>query len=157
MVRLLRGLTIRAVVRRVTIRTDNPNPNEFIRTRDCAVGLSAAMYVLETSPASRVQPPGGSRTTLERGSRPDFIYADTDKIGVYKVERDDSATRWFTVNLLDSGESNLQPRDEIAIGAERIAAGEERPQPWDLWKWILAAAVLLLLLEWQVYNRRVAV
>jgi hypothetical protein len=104
-----------------------------------------------------IQPPGGSRTTLERGSRPDFIYADTDKIGVYKVERDDSATRWFTVNLLDSGESNLQPRDEIAIGAERIAAGEERPQPWDLWKWILAAAVLLLLVEWQVYNRRVAV
>ncbi|MCI0680761.1 MAG: VWA domain-containing protein [Gemmataceae bacterium] len=104
-----------------------------------------------------IHPPGGSRTTLERGPRPEFTHADTDKIGVYKVERDDGATRWFTVNLLDSGESNIQPRDEIAIGSERVAAGEERPQPRDLWKWILVAAVLLLLVEWQVYNRRVAV
>jgi hypothetical protein len=103
-----------------------------------------------------VHAPGGARTTLRRGNRPDFIYADTDRIGVYRVERDDQATRWFTVNLLDSGESNLQPKDEIAIGAERVTAGEERPQPRDLWKWILAAAVLLLLIEWQVYNRRIA-
>ena len=101
--------------------------------------------------------PGGARTTLERGNRPDFIFADTEKVGVYKVERDDGATRWFTVNLLDSGESNLQPKDEIAIGDERVSAGEERRQPRELWKWILAAAILLLLLEWQVYNRRVAV
>lgn len=104
-----------------------------------------------------IHPPAGARTILERGPRPDFIYSDTDKIGVYKVERDDGATRWFTVNLLDSGESNLQPKDEIAIGNERVAAGEERRQPLDLWKWILVAAVLLLLVEWRVYNRRVAV
>jgi hypothetical protein len=103
-----------------------------------------------------VQAPGGGNTTLRRGNRPDFIYADTERIGVYKIERDDQATRWFTVNLLDSSESNLEPKDEIAIGAERVAAGEERPQPRELWKWILAAAVLLLLAEWHVYNRRVA-
>ncbi len=101
--------------------------------------------------------PGGTRTTLERGNRPDFIFADTDKIGVYKVERDDLATRWFTVNLLDSGESNIQPKEEITIGSEHVTAGEERRQPRELWKWILAAAIVLLLLEWQVYNRRVAV
>lgn len=104
-----------------------------------------------------VYPPAGTRAKLERGNRPDFVYAETERIGAYKVEREDTATRWFTVNLLDSGESNIQPREEIAFGSERIAAGEERRQPRELWKWILLAAIVLLLLEWQVYNRRVAV
>jgi hypothetical protein len=103
-----------------------------------------------------VHTPAGTRARLERGSRPDFVFADTDEVGVYKVERDDEAQRFFTVNLLDSGESNLEPREEIAIGSERITAGVDRPTPRDLWKWILVAAVLLLLAEWYVYNRRVA-
>jgi hypothetical protein len=103
-----------------------------------------------------VHTPQGERARLERGSRPDFVFADTDQVGVYKLERDDQAQRFFTVNLLDSGESNLEPRDEIAIGSESIAAGVDRPTPRDLWKWILVGAMLLLLAEWYVYNRRVA-
>jgi hypothetical protein len=93
---------------------------------------------------------------MERGNRPDFIFADTEKTGVYKVERDDNATRWFSVNLLDGNESNLEPKETITIGNESVAAGEERRQPRELWKWILAAAVLLLLAEWHIYNRRIA-
>jgi VWA domain-containing protein len=100
--------------------------------------------------------PGGTRTRMERGNRPDFIFADTEKTGVYKVERDDNATRWFSVNLLDGNESNLEPKETITIGNESVAAGEERRQPRELWKWILAAAVLLLLAEWHIYNRRIA-
>jgi hypothetical protein len=42
---------------------NNPNSNEFITTRGYAVGLSAAMHVLETSPASRARVAGSSRST----------------------------------------------------------------------------------------------
>lgn len=105
----------------------------------------------------RVHEPRGGTTKLERGNRPDFVFADTEQVGTYRVERRDGGHRFFTVNLLDPGESNLEPRDEIAIGNERVTAGVERPTPRDLWKWILLAAILLLLAEWYVYNRRVAV
>jgi hypothetical protein len=104
-----------------------------------------------------VHTPAGGRATIERGGRADFVFSDTDQVGVYKVQRDDEAQRFFTVNLLDAGESNLEPKEVIAIGSERIEAGIDRPTPRDLWKWILLAALLLLLAEWYVYNRRVAV
>ncbi|MCI0737550.1 MAG: hypothetical protein L0Y72_00805, partial [Gemmataceae bacterium] len=73
------------------------------------------------------------------------------------VQRDDGGVRNFSVNLLDANESNIEPRDEIRIGNERISAGQDRPQPRDLWKWILVLALVLLLVEWYIYTKRVAI
>ena len=41
------------------------------------------------------------------------------------------------------------------IGSERVVAGEERKQPLELWKWIILLALILLMLEWYIYNRRI--
>ncbi len=103
-----------------------------------------------------VTPPDGPAVELERGNRPDFVYSGTERVGVYGVERDDGGKRSFAVNLLDANESNIEPRDEIRIGTERITAGQDLAQPRDLWKWLLVLAVLLLMLEWYIYNKRVA-
>ena len=65
--------------------------------------------------------------------------------------------RGFAVNLLDLNESNIEPRRYIRIGNERVSAGEEKYQTREIWKWILLLAVLLLLAEWFVYQRRIAV
>jgi hypothetical protein len=61
------------------------------------------------------------------------------------------------VNLLDANESNIEPRTDIKIGSDEVAAGEERRQPRELWKWLALAALGLLLVEWYVYNRRIYV
>ncbi len=100
--------------------------------------------------------PGGGRQVLRRGSRPDFTYGGTDRVGVYQVIWDGAVQRRFAVNLLDPEESNIQPRAELKIGADEVKAAEEtRGQPQELWKWVVVAALLLLLLEWYIYNRRV--
>ncbi|HYV35726.1 MAG TPA: hypothetical protein VE988_08485, partial [Gemmataceae bacterium] len=104
-----------------------------------------------------ITPPKGSPEKLQRGARPEFIFAGTEQLGVYKVERDDGVVRHFAVNLLDPNESNIEPRTDIKIGGDEVVAGQERRQPRELWKWIALAALILLLVEWYIYNRRIFV
>jgi hypothetical protein len=107
----------------------------------------------------KVTTPNKETITLERGARPEFQFSDTDRVGVYRFEvlPKDDLVRSFAVNLLDANESNIEPRRDIRIGSERITAGQERSQPRDIWKWILLVAVVLLMAEWWVYHRRIAV
>ena len=105
-----------------------------------------------------VTPPRGSPIELPRGGRPDFVFGDTERVGIYKYQAVPAGTlRSFAVNLLDANESNIEPREEIKIGSERVTTGQERQQPREMWKWILLVAAALLAAEWIVYNRRVAV
>ncbi len=104
-----------------------------------------------------VTSPGGSAVQLERGQRPDFVFGDTDRVGVYKYRVKDAPWHSFAINLLDSNESNIEPRREIRIGSDRIVTDQERSEPREIWKWILLLAVGLLAIEWVVYNRRISV
>ncbi len=61
------------------------------------------------------------------------------------------------MNLLDVDESCIEPRPSVQIGAKEVLAGQETRQPRDLWKWLIVAALGMLLLEWYVYNRRIFV
>jgi hypothetical protein len=105
----------------------------------------------------KVTPPHGEATKLERGPRADFGFGNTDELGVYHVERDDGGQGGFAVNLLDGNESNIEPRSEIQLGSERIVSGQQRKQPLELWKWIILLALVLLMVEWYIYNRRIYV
>jgi hypothetical protein len=89
--------------------------------------------------------------------RADFDFLGTDRIGVYLAEWGDKDGRAFAINLMDSEESNLEPRPAVRIGAERVVSGTTRPQTRELWKWVVLAAFMFLLVEWYVYNRRVYV
>ncbi len=103
----------------------------------------------------KVTSPKGDTVKLAKGQRADFTYGATDLLGVYQVVRDDAAQRSFAVNLLDANESHIEPKKEIHIGNERFSAGQERKQPLELWKWIILLALVLLMVEWYIYNRRV--
>jgi hypothetical protein len=104
-----------------------------------------------------VADPAGNAQPLSRGSRADFAFGDTDRLGVYQVAWDGAWQRSFAVNLLDPDESNLEPRQAIQIGAERVVAGKQRSQPRETWKWLVLLALVLLLAEWYIYNKRVYV
>jgi hypothetical protein len=104
-----------------------------------------------------VTDPDGTAKTLTRGTRPDFAFGDTEQMGPYQVRWADGGHRLFSVNLLDPEESNIEPRPDIAVGGRKVATGEARVQPRDTWKWIAIVALVLLLLEWYVYNRRIFV
>jgi hypothetical protein len=104
-----------------------------------------------------VKDPAGHTRTLQRGTRSDFSYGDTERVGVYQVAWNGAWQRSFAVNLLDADESNIEPRTSIRVGAEAVAGGKERLQPRELWKWLVLAGLGLLMLEWYIYNRRIYV
>jgi hypothetical protein len=114
-------------------------------------------FIEVTGPDRRV-------TKLDRRDRNDVLFADTEQLGIYRYrvggrnEKElDSLVRGFAVNLTDINESNIEPRPAIRIGSERIAAGAERFQTREIWKWILLVALVLLVAEWLIYHRRIAV
>ncbi len=104
----------------------------------------------------KVRTPSGSTKKLERGTRAAFSFGGTNELGVYEVTWGDE-TRKFAVNLFDTNESQIEPRPAVKIGEVQIEAGPSRKQPRELWRWVVLAVLVFLLLEWWVYNRRVHV
>lgn len=102
--------------------------------------------------------PAGVVEKLKRGNRSAFAFGKTEQVGVYGVNWDGGG-RAFSVNLLDADESNLEPRgvSEIEIGGAELTAESQRTQPREIWKWVALVALMALLLEWYIYNRRIFV
>jgi hypothetical protein len=98
--------------------------------------------------------PDGRPKTLERTNQGDFVFKDTEQLGVYWA-RWMGGERGFAVNLLDAEESNIQPRDEIVVGEQRLKSDKDRGSVRDTWKWVAVAALVLVLLEWAFYHWRV--
>jgi hypothetical protein len=99
-------------------------------------------------------PPRVNKKTLRRDARAGFLFGETERLGVYRVERDDGATQYFAVNLLDPLESNIQPREQFMIGSESVKPDQPRRQPREIWWWVVLLALALLVVEWYIYNRR---
>jgi hypothetical protein len=101
-----------------------------------------------------VSDPGKHQFRVKQSTGMVFSFQSTDKVGVYQATWPGGG-RTFAVNLLDADESNTQPRNEIKLGSQRIEAGHARRQTYDTWKWVALAALVLLVLEWAVYHRRI--
>jgi hypothetical protein len=102
--------------------------------------------------------PSGEQIEIGRTSLGTFHFTGTDEVGVYRLGHEGRSYGRFAVNLFSSAESRIQPRqdDPIKIGHVEVeGASLWRRGRKELWKWLLLAALGLLLLEWYVYNRRV--
>ena len=86
--------------------------------------------------------PGGENIPLEQ---PAAVYAQTYFLGIYQLARGAERTL-FAVNFEDASESNLSRPSAIQIKEE--AAAGARPVYAPLQPYLLAASLLLLLLEW---------
>jgi hypothetical protein len=93
----------------------------------------------------------------ERNRRPDFSFGGTERVGLYRLRYNGATQGHFAVNLLDAEESNIEPRQVIQFGNEQIVAGQESRQPRELWKWFALIALIVLMVEWYIYNRRIYV
>jgi len=107
-----------------------------------------------------VHTPRGEVQTVRRGSRNEFVFSATDRVGIYEVRDENKLLQRFSVNLFDSSESDIAPRgyeeNAIAIGYNEIEAQTAfEPARREIWKWLLLAGLGILLLEWYIYNRRV--
>jgi hypothetical protein len=97
--------------------------------------------------------PGGSRK-IKIPDAGDFVLPALDHVGLYTLDVLVPGYDRMAVNLLDPNESNLTPADQApgGIGETHTASGKARV---ELWWWLAALAVPLLLIEWFVYTRRV--
>lgn len=85
----------------------------------------------------------------------DFVLPALDKVGLYSTDPPIPQYEKIAVSLLDQTESNLLPAP-VAPGSQGqatpVAAAKSR---LELWRWLVAAVLPLLLIEWWVYTRRV--
>lgn len=116
-----------------------------------AAGTSDAPEVRIIKPDGSVWTPQDSALAQERSR---LVFAETEQLGLYQVEIAGSPAGQFAVNLFDPVESSLSRQEAITIGrAEVPPAGEQELGQRELWPWLAAGALILLLIEWWVYHR----
>ena len=84
-------------------------------------------------------------------------YPGTDRVGSYSLSVPDQPVRLFAVNLLDSDESNVEPQRELTLSGSQVQAQQRALSRSNLplWPLLVGLAMLLVCLEWLVYNLKV--
>ena len=107
----------------------------------------------------RVTPPGRAAISIEPANG-QAVFADTDTLGVYSIEivrpGFPSTQRAVAVNLMSATESRVAPREQLPVfqtGGRAVAVSTERSGRSEFWRWLAALALLILVVEWLVYQR----
>jgi hypothetical protein len=121
-----------------------PRPGEALRIR-----------LADDETEVTVEGPGGRKQKLTGEAGRDVVYGDTDRCGLYTVTRK-KGTQKMALNLLDPQESrgNVEPEIRTVTG-QVTAASVVPPVVRPYWRWLALGALLLLLVEWGVYHRRI--
>lgn len=107
----------------------------------------------EAQSAAVVAPDGRSHTVRLDAMRPTY-FAQTGLVGPYKVDIGGRELT-YAVNLLDPVETAIAPAEAIEIGRGRVEAQKEKVTVnREFWRWLVAAGIAILALEWWIYSRR---
>ena len=131
------------------------------RAFDAPTGLQPGDPVSLTAGASTtavsVQEPNGETWRAVVGED-DLIFTETDEPGLYNVLLRDSGgdrpSGSFAVNLFSPAESAIAPQTAIHVGQTTVktaVAGDIGQR--ELWPWLVAIAVIILVAEWWVHHR----
>jgi hypothetical protein len=140
--------------------TDWLNPG---RVFDTPTGLQPGDPVTIVPGASAtavlIAKPDGTNWTADVAEEPIF-FTETGQLGLYQVTlRDDNGDRAagsFAVNLFNPAESRIVPQESVQVGQVSVdTAVAENIGQRELWPWLAAAALLILLAEWWVHFRGV--
>jgi hypothetical protein len=134
-------------------------PGSRAEAAQLAPGQPLAFQVDPSITAVRLTRPDGQVLPLDIKDG-QAIYADTDTLGAYVVEQflGDKliARQRFAVNLFSKEESTIAPQTELKIqqtsGLQQATAGE-RVGRQEFWRWLAAIALVVLVIEWLVYQR----
>ena len=132
------------------------NPST-INSSQLTVQAGQPLRILLPQPAAKVQvqtPDGVVRDWNIHAATGEFVFGDTGRQGVYKVTSGTNEML-FSVNLLDAAESDITPKDEIKLGKyAKATATTLRRANLEIWRWIAAAGLAVLMWEWWYYHRR---
>jgi hypothetical protein len=112
---------------------------------------------LDSTSALQIRTPGGRTVeVVPRSGKATFN--DTGEQGVYEVRSGGKLLRQFAVNLFNPAESDISPgmSPAIKIGDVTIAGETSwEASRCEIWKYLVAAGLAVLLAEWYIYMRRV--
>lgn len=122
------------------------------------MGAVVPVEVPEDAREVQVVLPDGSRRSLRVEGSP-LLFAETAQTGIYRVEGKSQGKPFrtqFAVSLLSEAESDIRPRDRIAIGRTSVSAVDARSQkaPREIWHGVAFLALCLMAFEWYAYHRR---
>lgn len=88
-----------------------------------------------------------------------IFFQDTQQVGIYTLKAHDGSesirTERFAINFFNPSESRIEPSGTIIIGQEEIASDESKfLGKREIWPYLLAAGLVLLLIEWWLTYRR---
>jgi len=99
--------------------------------------------------------PDGSNVNLELQDG-QVIFPDTNQTGVYEVTLQDDQSFFFAVNLFNPQESDIAPSVSLSMLNELESPdlfSSQGQREW--WRPLAFSALIILVLEWLVYNRSV--
>ena len=108
----------------------------------------------------RMETPSERRLQVRRDEAQLVNFTGTEELGIYRLQAGSEVHRRLSVNLFDRSESDIRPAAEntIQIGHVKIKGRRaDEASRRDLWKTVLLLALVVLLVEWYIYNRRVYV
>lgn len=108
---------------------------------------------------TRLHRPDGASVVLMADAAGVAYYGGTERVGVYRADGAVAGRDQFAVNLEDDHESNIAPPEgpltvENRPLTETAAIKTTTP---EVWRWFVGAALVLVFLEWWIYNRRVMI
>lgn len=121
-------------------------------------GQSVTVRTQSLAKSIEVTTPAGKRQTVERSAQSAFVFGGADGVGVYSVleEGQQDVTERFAVNLFDANESNIRPAEMVKTQYEDIQGQATlETKRYEAWKYLVILALVVLMIEWYVYNRRV--
>lgn len=121
-------------------------------------GQPVTLYSSVPTDTLYIMAPDGHVHSVTREATGQFVFTHTELPGIYEVREapNGPVTMRFPVNLFDRRESNIRPESQVKLEHETIQAESAfQPVRREFWRWLVAAAIGLLMFEWYVYNRRV--
>ncbi|MEW6161558.1 MAG: hypothetical protein AB1813_29355, partial [Verrucomicrobiota bacterium] len=113
-------------------------------------------FATPVASAQITDPSGTTRSWPVNQTRNEIVFGETLRQGVYKMKAGTNDVT-FCVNLMDASESDSAPKEELKFGRyAQSGTTTLRRANLELWRWIAAAGLAVLLFEWWYYHRRTA-
>ncbi len=128
--------------------------------RMIAPGETITVQVPAGASEMTVTMPDQTKAEVDVEGRLNSTFGNTRSVGIYNIKFDDpkQSTETYCVNILDEVESLIAPNSELSLSGTRIETVSGETEVNDpVWPYAVAAALVFLMIEWWVYNRRVMI
>lgn len=120
-------------------------------------GSPFRLAVTESINSAEIKMPDGTvKPWAVNPVKGELVFGDTMKQGIYHLKAGTNDVV-FCVNLLDAAESDTTPKAELQFGKyAKVGTTTFSRANLEIWRWIAAAGLAVLMFEWWYYHKRTA-